>query len=69
MERNGDYVKSGENFWVSRGTIKRCKRYAARRKAEREREGDRWKTLISKLYAVLIRISVETVQAQLPPEI
>lgn len=34
------------------------------------RERDRWKALISKLYAVLIRISAETaVPAQLSPKI
>ena len=41
-------------------------------RGEKEKRGkDRWKTLISKLYAVLIRISVETVAGcgQLPPEI
>lgn len=39
------------------------------RETVEKRRGDRRKTLISKLYAVLIRITVKPVQAQLPPEI
>lgn len=59
--------KGGKKLYVSRA-MERCKSCTAR-KGWKEREEDRWKTLISKLYAVLIRISAETVQAQLPPEI